>query len=251
MRRLAAGVLLATTMATVPQGALAAVPPPVEPAQVFGPAALPVPLPVPLPPPASEATVTIPAATEIWLTPLREISSKHVRAGDPITLSVARNVYVHRILVIPRGTEATGKISYRTGKGAMGKSAKIEFDLTSLTLNHRALPISGHYRVAGDGNSGWAVATFLLVSMVGSLFITGHSAVVPAGSEWRAITATPLRIALDDDALPATASLREASYRPAPRPIPRTVGASERDLPANSAYVPPPAEILIRSLPPR
>ncbi len=155
-------------------------------AQTVAAASVPVPSPpaalvVPAVPAPSANEITIPANTEIWLTPLRDISSKHVHQGDAITMQVSRNVFVHRVLVIPRGAEATGKISYRTGKGALGKSAKIEFDLATLTVAHHPVPIAGHYRVAGDGNSAWAVATFLLVSMVGSLFITGHSAVVPAG----------------------------------------------------------------------
>ena len=189
--------------------------------------------------------ITIPADTEIWLAPLRDISSKHVRQGDTITMQVSRDVFVHRILVIPRGAEATGRISYRTGKGALGKSAKIEFDLASLQVAHRAVPIAAHYRVAGDGNSAWAVATFLLVSVVGSLFITGHSAVVPAGSEWRATTAAPIQFAVDDDTLPmpVAASIRRAY-------VSQAVHSAEYNIPANSAYVPAPAEIFIHTLPP-
>jgi len=183
--------------------------------------------------------LTIPAETEIWLAPLRDISSKHVRQGDAITMQVSRDVFVHRALVIPRGTEASGTIAYRTGKGALGKSAKIEFDLKTLRLAQQVLPISAHYRVAGDGNSAWAVATFLLVSMVGSLFITGHSAVVPAGSEWRATTRAPLQIALDDPALPPR--MREA--------VVQAVFADEPVIPLNSAYAPPPAEIFLRTSP--
>ncbi len=196
----------------------------------------------------SAAEIVVPADTVIWLAPLRDISSKHVRTGDAITMQVSRDVFVRRILVIPRGTEATGKISYRTGKGALGKSAKIEFDLVSLGVGHRAVPIAAHYRVAGDGNSAWAVATFLLVSVVGSLFITGHSAVIPAGSEWRATTAAPLVLTLDDDGLPlpVAASLR--------RTVPGTAAAApaaEHDIPPASAYVPAPPEIFVKSLPPR
>ena len=205
--------------------------------------------------PAAANAITVPAGTEIWLAPLREISSKHVKTGDTITMQVSRDVVVHRVLVIPRGTEATGKISYRTGKGALGKSAKIEFDLTTLRIAQRPLPILAHYRVAGDGNSAWAVATFLLVSMVGSLFITGHSAVVPAGSEWQAKTVGPLVIAIDDEALPprmAGSFQRVALRTVVDQPAGGTwVAAGEREIPLNSAYTPPPAELFVRSLPPR
>ena len=208
---------------------------------------------------AETGTITIPAETEIWLAPLRDISSKHVHRGDPITMQVSRDVFVHRVLVIPRGTEAVGTISYRTGKGAMGKSAKIEFDLSSLTIAHRPLPLVAHYRVAGDGNSAWAVATFVLVSMVGSLFITGHSAVVPAGSEWRATTAASLQIALNDADLPApvAASFRQVALRSIVDAPPQTgiagplLPADGREIPLNSAYTAPPAEIFVKSLPPR
>lgn len=258
--------------------------------------------------------ITVPANTEIWLTPSTEVSSKQLRTGDTFPLIVSRDVFVNRILVIPRGATATAKVSYRTGKGAFGKSAKMEFDLVSVEVAHQPVAVSGHYRVNGSGNSAATVFVVLFVSAVGGAFVTGHSATLPAGSEWRATTVAPLQIAFDVVAPPAgglvLAARRVETFPPAtvPAVLPAVVSAimpavaaappafsaaavpakvvaaavvpgavvpvaavndpppvriiaavpvryvpppSARDYPPNSAYTPPPAEIFVRTLPPR
>lgn len=194
--------------------------------------------------------VTLPAATEIWLAPARDVSSKNLHLGDSFPMQVSRDVFVHRVLVIPRGTSATAKIVYRTGKGVYGKSAKIEFDLVNLEVAHRPVTIAGHYRVEGEGNSTATVVVLLLTGAIWPLLITGHSAVIRAGSEWRATTSTRLEVALDGDAIPVAGEspVRLAAYR---RPPAAAAVAIEHDYPLNSAYTAPPAEIFIRSLPPR
>jgi hypothetical protein len=99
-------------------------------------------------------------------------------------------------IVIPRGTHGHGHVSYRTGKGAFGKSAKMEFDITDVELSDRSIPLSGHYRLEGNGNTGTVVA----VGALGGVFITGHSATANQGSEWKAATKEPILIAMADAA---------------------------------------------------
>lgn len=134
-------------------------------------------------------------------------------------------------------------------QGAFGRSAKIEFDLVKLEVTYRLLAISGHYRVAGAGNSTAAIVTATFVSILGAAFITGHSATLSAGGEWRAVTAAPMQIALDNDGLPARAGFMRASAMRAGQS--RAAVTAGHEIPLNSAYVATPAEIFLTTLPPR
>jgi hypothetical protein len=151
-----------------------------------------IPLAVQKPVEVTNGTV-LPSNTDVWLSLDSELSSKKARLGDPIAMKVSRDVMMGQYVVIPRGTEGKGHVSYRTGKGAFGKSAKMEFDLDAILLNGRSIPIGGHYRIEGQGNTGATVAAVATV-WIASPFITGHSAVAAQGSEWKASTKEPIAI---------------------------------------------------------
>lgn len=151
-----------------------------------------VPLTVQKPIQVTSGTV-LPSNTDVWLSLDSELSSKKARLGDPIAMKVSRDVMLGQYVVIPRGSEAKGHVSYRTGKGSFGKSAKMEFDLDAVLLNGRSIPVAGHYRIEGQGNTGATVAAVATV-WIASPFITGHSAVAAQGSEWKAATKEPISI---------------------------------------------------------
>jgi hypothetical protein len=122
------------------------------------------------------------AGTPITLAVSEEASSSTHKAGDLIKLAVLNDVTVGQTVVIPKGTSATGEITWRTGKGAFGKSGKIEFSLRSINLNGQLIPVTGDFRQEGEGNT---VATGVGVIAVGvfAAFITGKRARLPVGRE--------------------------------------------------------------------
>ncbi len=142
-----------------------------------------------------QATNMLPSNSDVWVSLDNELTSKKARVGDTVAFKVSRDVMVGQYVVIPRGTPAVGRVSYRTGKGAFGKSAKMEFDIDSVQLPARTIPVSGHYRIEGQGNTGATVATAVAVGVF-SAFVTGHSAVATQGSEWKASTKEPIAIAM-------------------------------------------------------
>jgi hypothetical protein len=141
---------------------------------------------------------TLPANSDVWVSLDSAMSSKHLKMGEKFDVTVARDVMDGDYIVIPRGTHGHGHVSYRTGKGAFGKSAKMEFDITDVELGDRSIPLSGHYRIEGNGNTGATVGTVVAVGALGGVFITGHSATANQGSEWKAATKEPILIALAD-----------------------------------------------------
>lgn len=152
----------------------------------------------------------LPSNTDVWLTLDKELTSKGAKVGDTFDLKVSRDVMLGNYIVIPKGTPAKGHISWRTGKGAFGKSAKMEFDLDSLALNGRTIPVAGHYRIEGQGNTGAAVGAVVAVGVFGA-FVTGHSATATQGSEWKAATKEPIAIQVAEAAPVSGAAVVEAS----------------------------------------
>jgi hypothetical protein len=71
-----------------------------------------------------------------------ELSSKTAKEGDTFRLSLAEDIHFGNFIVIPRGTPASGEVTWRTGKGAFGKSAKMEIEMRHLHLYGRRIPIS-------------------------------------------------------------------------------------------------------------
>jgi hypothetical protein len=143
----------------------------------------------------SSGDTFLPSNTEVWLTTSQEVNSKELKVGQKFLLSVSRDVMIGNFVVIPRGAPAQGQITYRTGKGAFGKSAKMEFDLVDVELNGRLIPVSGHYRIEGQGNTGATVGVVVAAGVFGA-FVTGHSAVVQQGTEFRAYTKEQMPVTL-------------------------------------------------------
>lgn len=174
----------------------------------------------------AEVGNTLPSNTEVWLSLNSSLTSKAAKVGDKFDLTVSRDVMAGDYVVIPRGTQGHGQLSYRTGKGAFGKSAKIEFDLVDVQVGQRFIPLAGHYRIEGEGNTGAAVGAVVAVGVFGAL-VTGHSATASQGSEWKAYTKEPIMLALPPASY-AEADARESQATPKSPASKRTVARAPR-----------------------
>ncbi|MGY4397326.1 hypothetical protein ACVWZA_002520 [Sphingomonas sp. UYAg733] len=148
-------------------------------------------------PEVTVAGAMLPPNSEIVLRLDQELTSKRAREGDTFNLSVAQDVMIGNFIVIPRGTPARGIVAYRTGKGAFGKSAKMEIDLTSVEMKGVSVPVTGHYRQEGEGNTGATVGAAVAAGPFAA-FVTGRSAVFPQGREMKAFTRAALPVAMPD-----------------------------------------------------
>ena len=131
---------------------------------------------------ATDGLLTLNEGVPFKLVVSQEVNSSTHREGQSFPLTVLEDVKVGETVVIPRGTPAYGEITWRTGKGAFGKSGKIEFALTHIELDGKRVPISGTYRQEGEGNT---IATGVGVIAIGVFagFITGKRARLPMGRE--------------------------------------------------------------------
>lgn len=130
----------------------------------------------------AKQSLSLNSGTPFTLAVTEDVDSTSHRAGDTFQLAVLNDVTIGQTVVIPKGTPATAEITWRTGKGAFGKSGKIEFSLRSMNLNGQLIPITGDFRQEGEGNT---IATGIGVLAVGVFagFITGKRARLPIGRE--------------------------------------------------------------------
>lgn len=194
MKNVAFGALMACTLAS---SVLAQPNPTQAPAAPQQPAtSSPVPVQAILSGP-QQAQTALPANTEIALTMNEDLTTKggRIDEGHMFRLTVSQDVRIGNFIVIPRGTPAFGEVTWLTGKGAFGKSGKMEIDLRYVDLNGRRVPVTGHYRQEGEGNTVATVAGIIAVGVF-SAFITGKSARIPRGRELKAFTSEVLPVAL-------------------------------------------------------
>lgn len=122
---------------------------------------------------ANPAARFLPAGSIVSLTPLEELSSKHIKEGERFQFIVVSDVTDHGVVVIPRGSPATGIITMKTGRAVGGKSGKFDVTFESVAANGVTFPLSGVYHQEGKGNT--------LGALFGSIVISGHSAVMQPG----------------------------------------------------------------------
>jgi hypothetical protein len=139
----------------------------------------------------------LPANSEILLRLNSNINSRHMKFHHIFDLTVAKDVMLGDYVVIPHGTPATGYIAYRTGRGAFGKSAKIEIEMQWIHMNRELIPISGHYRQEGRGNTAGTVVAAVAFGALGGALVTGRSANIPQDTMFKAFTKEPIAVTFD------------------------------------------------------
>ena len=183
-------------------------------------------------PPGDSAV--LPANTAITLAMNDTITTKGNRwhTGDNFDLTVTYPARISRYTVIPRGAKGVGRITWMTDKGAFGKSGKMEVDLEYVEVAGQRIPLSGHYRQEGEGNT---VATIGAVVAVGvfSAFVTGKSGVIPAGRELVAHTKEDVAVVI-----PRAADTPQPAFTPAPASTPDGTIVAVDSAPRRVAPVP-------------
>jgi hypothetical protein len=163
----------------------------------------------PLPPivavaqPAPSGTeMVLPPNTELLVSMNEALTSKggKIEEGHTFRLSLTHDVKLGDYVVVPKGTPAVGEVTWLTGKGAFGKSGKMEIAIRYLDMNGRRVPLTGTFRQEGEGNTAATVAGVIAAGVFAG-FITGKSATIPQGRELKVFTKDALPVIV-----PATAA---------------------------------------------
>lgn len=151
-------------------------------------------------------TITLAPNTEVVVTPNDTLTTKSLKVGDKFKIATVFDVMQDGFVVIPRGTPGEATVSYRTGKGAFGKSAKMEVTFNWLKLGDRQIPLNGTYRQEGQGNAGAAVGVVVAAGVFGA-FVTGHSATITNGQQLRTHTVDSISFSVPAGAMPVQSAV--------------------------------------------
>ena len=135
------------------------------------------------------------AGTEI---PLRmeeglDSNDKTIREGQQFHLTVASDVMLGNMVVIPAGSPATGEISDLRRKGMWGKSGHISARALNVRVGDRLIRLTGNFDEHGTTGTAGVVAAIAFVPIAG-FFMTGTSAKIPAGAGIKAFLDEDLAI---------------------------------------------------------
>lgn len=148
----------------------------------------------PAPPPIQTITnippqpraVVLPVNTLVEVTPAQEISSKKMKEGTKREFLVVNDVEYQGKVIIPRGSPVEALVTWRTGKGVVGKSAKFELSFDWVRINGTNYKLRGQHRQEGRGNTAGA--------LLGSAIITGKSATMIPGQIVNVFTAEQISV---------------------------------------------------------
>jgi hypothetical protein len=167
----------------------------------------------------------------------RSLSSADAHAGDRVDFEVAEEVSINRIVVIPKGSPASGTVTAAHAKRRMGRGGKLDVTIESVQIADgekaalRAVKESqggGHTGVMAGG----MVATSLIVWPAAPVFLLMHGkdVTIPKGTEVTAYVSGDMKLDL--------AKFQPAPLGPAALPVaaaPETTPAVSPDPTANAA----------------
>jgi hypothetical protein len=137
------------------------------------------------------------AGTEV---PLRleeslDSNDKTIREGHQFRMTVANDVRLGNVVVIPAGSPATGEVTDLRHKGMWGKSGRIVARVLNARVGDRLIRLTGSFDDKGVTGTAGVVGAIVFVPIAG-FFLTGTSAKMPAGSGVKAFLDEDLRIAM-------------------------------------------------------
>jgi hypothetical protein len=127
------------------------------------------------------SAVVVPINTLVVVTPTEEITSIDMKVGEVRNFMVVNDVIEDGAVMIRRGSPVKTTVTWRTGKGIVGKSAKFELTFNSVRSGGREWKLRGSVRQEGRGNTTGA--------LLGAAIITGRSAVIAPGQLVNVFTA--------------------------------------------------------------
>jgi hypothetical protein len=122
--------------------------------------------------------------TEVPLRLSEELTTKgkRLRVGQRFRMETSEPIMVQGVTVIPVGTPAVGEITDVRNKGMWGKSGHLAGRILYLTVNGRQIRLSGAFDDKGVAGGVGAAAVSAIVFLPAGFFMTGTSAMLPAGS---------------------------------------------------------------------
>lgn len=147
--------------------------------------------------PVETTNAVLRAGTPITLRILEEVTTKEkvARVGQRIKMEVAAPVELNGVVVIPAGSPAEGEVTSVRNKGMWGKSGRLEARALYARVNGRQIRLTGGFDDKGVTGTAGVVGAIAFVPVAG-FFITGTSAVLPAGGQVPAFIDEDIELAI-------------------------------------------------------
>lgn len=136
--------------------------------------------------------VTLPANTVFKISLNEDISSKTNEVGDEVNFTVAEDVLVDEVLVLPRGAQGSGVVTKVSRPKMFGRSGSLDIAFNQVfTIDGAEIPtVLGpeakeklKMQAAAVGASVVGALALGPIGLVGGLFVKGKDVEIPAGSE--------------------------------------------------------------------
>jgi len=141
--------------------------------------------------------------TEVLLRVMNEIESKHVKSGDKVEFIVEKDIKNENgIVIIEDGSPAYGIISESKKVSPVGFGGKLAISMDkTIAFNGKKIPLKGDLEQYGkNGEGGMVLSTVLGVFFPG--VFGGKSAIIPAGTIFRAYVAKTTVVSGDIEETP-------------------------------------------------
>lgn len=131
------------------------------------------------------ASVKLAERTSVRVAILETLVSGQGKPNDEVRFELREDLYgPNREVLAVKGTPAFGHIIRTSRRGMFGRSGKLEFSCDSVkAVDDTKIPLRGTEIKSGKGNGGAAIATALVVSVLG-VFINGRDVKVEKGTEF-------------------------------------------------------------------
>lgn len=138
------------------------------------------------------SSTTVYQDTLVKIKTVTELDSRKNRVGDLVVYQTAEDVYSNGLLVIPQGTQGTGKITKVRQSRNFGRDAVLEVSFDNITAFDNTLiqtemgdkakeETKSLVKAAGASVAG--IALLGPIGVVGGAFIRGSDITIPAGTE--------------------------------------------------------------------
>jgi hypothetical protein len=146
--------------------------------------------------PTTSAVLRVGTEVPLRLRDTLTTKGKQLRVGQRFQLETSEPVMVQGVTVIPVGSPAVGEITDVRNKGMWGKSGHLGARILYVTVNGRQIRLSGAFDDKGVAGGVGAVAVSAIVFLPAGFFMTGTSAMVPAGTTMKAYVDEDVPLAL-------------------------------------------------------
>lgn len=133
-------------------------------------------------PATTNAVLRVGTVVPVRLSEQLTTKGKKLRVGHRFHLETSEPVMVNGVTVIPVGSPAVGEITDVRNKGMWGKSGHLAGRILYVTVNGRQVRLTGAFDDKGVAGGVGAAAVSALVFLPAGFFMTGTSALVPAGT---------------------------------------------------------------------